>query len=225
MDISEGSKTWKRAFNADQPSKKVHTFGRPPLLEAISLLPVAGRVSNYITKERSLKKEPIFDLNGPLMEPPNPGPYAGVPLGGLGGGSIGRGCQGEFRRWSLFPGRYIHKIVHADVFSIRVKRNGVIHATVLSVHPPENSTSNSMPGMDCSLLSTWDWSMGKDCATYYARFPLSWTVYENPVPGVRVIISQVSPVSNTFPQDTYYVPMFLYFLNRNVCSSILKYNS
>lgn len=32
------------------------------------------------------------------------GPYAGVPCGGIGGGCIGRGYRGDFRRWSLFPG-------------------------------------------------------------------------------------------------------------------------
>ena len=36
---------------------------------------------------------------GIALEPPNPGPYSGVPLGGLGGGNIGRGYRGEFRRW------------------------------------------------------------------------------------------------------------------------------
>ena len=36
---------------------------------------------------------------GIALEPPNPGPYSGVPLGGLGGGNIGKGYRGEFRRW------------------------------------------------------------------------------------------------------------------------------
>ena len=32
--------------------------------------------------------------------------YLGVPLGGLGAGTIGRGWQGDFNRWQLTPGMY-----------------------------------------------------------------------------------------------------------------------
>lgn len=35
--------------------------------------------------------------------------------------------------------------------------------------------------------------MSPACGTYHALHPRSWTVYENPVPGVTVVIEQVSP--------------------------------
>ena len=124
----------------------------------IELVPHSG---SYISNERRNNREPIFDLNGIGLEPPNPGPHGGVPCGGLGGGAIGKGFRGGFNRWSLFPGKYIHRTVHASQFSLRVKRRGQTHAVVLSTTRPPTS----------SLLSSWDWSMKSDCATYHAVFP------------------------------------------------------
>ena len=66
-------------------------------------------------------RQPIFDLSGIDLHPPDPGPVAGVPLGGLGGGAIGRGWKGDFNRWSLWPGRYRFGAVLADQFAIRVR--------------------------------------------------------------------------------------------------------
>ena len=38
----------------------------------------------------------------------------GVPLGGIGCGSIGRGWKGEFNRWQLTPGMYNYTYVEAN---------------------------------------------------------------------------------------------------------------
>lgn len=75
--------SWKRKLDAPLPSDAVHTFARPPILEALSLLPVAYRVASYLSTEQSAGRDPIFDLQGMFLEPPNPGPHAGVPLGVL----------------------------------------------------------------------------------------------------------------------------------------------
>lgn len=182
--------SWTRNFSTPDPSKSIHTFSRPPILEALNLLPVAFRVGSYINSERSNGREPIFDLNGIGLEPPNPGPHGGCPCGGLGGGAIGRGFRGDFRRWSLFPGRYIHRQVEADQFSLRIKRtstNGQVKIDAIVLGLPPNGYNSS------SLLSSWNFNMKPDCATYHAIFPRSWTVYKNPLPDVTVIIRQVSP--------------------------------
>ena len=53
----------------------------------------------------------------PFMDPLNPvrmEPLYGVPVGGIGCGTIGRGFKGEFCRSSLRPGIYKHKINVAD---------------------------------------------------------------------------------------------------------------
>lgn len=74
---------WNRRIDAENPSPSVHNFARPPILEVLSLLPLAYRVGSYLHEERRNGREPIFDLNGIGLEPPNPGPHAGVPCGGL----------------------------------------------------------------------------------------------------------------------------------------------
>ena len=73
--------TWRRRFNALDPHSSVHNFTRPSLYEILHLLPIAYRVSSYINTERNNNREPIFDMSGIALEPPKPGPHAGVPLG------------------------------------------------------------------------------------------------------------------------------------------------
>lgn len=172
------SSSWTRKLDASMPSSSTHWFARPPLLEALSLLPVAYRVGSYIQEERSQNKDPIFDLSGFLLEPPNPGPHAGVPLGGIGSGCIGKGWRGDFNRWSLHPGRYIHKAIHANNFYLRVKRANSIHTKILSVFPDQ---SGILPPLSAGT------------ATYHAVHPRAWTVFEQPVPGTRVTLRQISP--------------------------------
>lgn len=45
----------------------------------------------------------------------------GVPIGGLGSGSIGRGYRGEFCRFQLKPGIYEYNTVYADQFIVTIK--------------------------------------------------------------------------------------------------------
>ena len=42
----------------------------------------------------------------------------GVPLGGIGCGSIGRGWKGDFNRWQLTPGMYNYTYVEANQVSL-----------------------------------------------------------------------------------------------------------
>ena len=104
--------------------------------------------------------------------------------GGIGGGCIGIGYKGDFRRWSLYPGKYVHKIVLPNQFSIRIKRRGVTQSKVLSTFDkPQNSD-----------LSTWNWSIPKSKVSYYALNPRSWTEIKEPVPQVNIVIEQMSPI-------------------------------
>ena len=67
---------WSRKLEDPLPKNTVHAFSRPPILEALQLLPVAYRVGSYIAGERSAGREPIFDLNGITLSPPLPVSYA-----------------------------------------------------------------------------------------------------------------------------------------------------
>ena len=102
------------------------------------------------------------------------GTYAGVPLGGLGTGSIGRTHRGDFARWHLEVGKHAFAPVAADGFSIFVGRpGGGGTATVLSTLRPD-------------ALPAWGWTLPEGAGTYHALFPRAWQAFEPEVLGVRL---------------------------------------
>ena len=65
------------------------------------------------------------------------GEFHGVPIGGLGTGSIGRTYRGDVARWHLEVGRHRHEAVAADGFSLFVGGpEGPRRAVVLSALRP-----------------------------------------------------------------------------------------
>jgi beta-glucosidase 2, glycosyl-hydrolase family 116 N-term len=191
-DPSIPNTCWARCLADPLPDSSIHRPARPGLLESLTLLPIGLRVGSYLRRERKAGRDPIFDLNGPLMMPPQPGPYAGVPLGGIGGGSIGRGFRGDFRRWTLWPGRTVQRAVNADQFSVRVAPSdgsGHAAARVLSVEKASDVEH---------ALRKWKWGLDPAKVHYCALYPRAWHVYDEPVPGVQLTCRQVSPV---LPQE------------------------
>lgn len=168
---------WRRRLD-DLPPDPGHPF-RPGLREAISLLPMALRVRLRARADRQTGREAPIDPFNAL----DPGPLMGVPLGGLGGGTITRGWRGDFCRWQLQAGVYAYRTVAADQFSLMAQRPGQApQAVVLNPAQP--------PG---GALDAWGWGLDGAGATYHALFPRAWTVYEAPLPGLRLTCRQVSP--------------------------------
>src|SRR5262245_3579653 len=62
------------------------------------------------------------EVGHPRVEQPliDDGPWAGVPIGGLGSGSIGTTQRGDFARWHLRVGRHTYRPVPACAFSVFV---------------------------------------------------------------------------------------------------------
>ncbi|MCK4845586.1 MAG: hypothetical protein KAS95_07920, partial [Candidatus Heimdallarchaeota archaeon] len=90
---------------------------------------------------RSDKKQGKEFMN--LFSFPKASAHHGVPVGGLGGGTIGRGWRGEFFRWQLKPGIYHHKSVEANQFSVFIKRkDGSTYSTVLNPDHPKTGKLN-----------------------------------------------------------------------------------
>lgn len=54
--------------------------------------------------------------------------FLGVPLGGIGGGTIGRGFKGEFCRYQVVPGMYEYGVVQANQFIVNIQNSD--HLTV-----------------------------------------------------------------------------------------------
>ncbi len=130
-----------------------------------------------------------------------PGPHQGVPIGGIGAGAIGRGWRGDFRRWQRRPGIYQHGVVWADQFSLFVRRPGQPgQAQVLHPGAPADQS-----------LAAWQWGVPGYRATYHALFPRAWTVYEQPLPGIRLICRQLSPViPHNYRESSYPAGHFLW---------------
>jgi len=79
------------------------------------------------------------------------GPWGGVPLGGLGSGSIGRTPRGDFARWHLDIGTHRFESIPACQFSVFVDgRTSSAHA--LSTIRPDT-------------LSAWNWDLPEGAGT------------------------------------------------------------
>ena len=148
-------------------------------------------------RARKQKKAGFDPIN--LFNPPQPGPTMGVPLGGIGCGSITRGWRGDFRRWALRPGTYSYDVVYADQFSLFVQRPGKLaQSQVLYTDHPSKEQ-----------LSGWQWDMPPSCAVYHALFPRAWTTYKNPLPGISLTCRQISPViAGNYRESSFPVVVF-----------------
>lgn len=147
------------------------------------ILGLAGpilRMRGYANALRKSGRDVYMDIFSKL----DPGPVMGVPLGGIGGGTVTRGWRGDFVRWQLRPGMYEYQSAAANQFSVRVQREGQpLKATVLNPHMPESG-----------LLHGWGWNLTGKRSTYHALYPRAWTVYEEPDPNLRLTCRQISPV-------------------------------
>lgn len=132
----------------------------------------------WYKKTQVEKKAPFIDMFGaqPLRQ------IYGVPLGGIGGGTITRGWRGEFCRWQLNPGMYTYKTVTANQFTVCLRRGGqTVYQQVLSVERPP-------------MLQGWNWGYCGEYAFYHALYPRAWTVYHLPGQNVTLTCRQISPV-------------------------------
>ena len=125
------------------------------------------------------------------------GPWGGVPLGGLGAGSIGRTHRGDFARWHLDVGRHRFETIPADQFSVYVaKGGGDRSAHVLSTIRPET-------------LPSWNWDLPEGAGTYHGLFPYAWFDYDWPELPVRLTQRQFSPViPGNYRESSYPVGIF-----------------
>ena len=171
------------------PSAWTRRFDEEPLIEAspmkISLkllweqLPTILRISKQSREDAKKGKPSVLDVFRGIPFSPD----QGLPLGGLGGGTVTRGFRGDFNRWQMQPGITRFDCVLADQFSLFAQRPGEeSQAQVLNPKQPQ-----------VTHLDAWKWGMPPEKGTYHALFPRAWTVYEEPLPGLRLTCRQVSP--------------------------------
>jgi non-lysosomal glucosylceramidase len=124
------------------------------------------------------------------------GPWGGVPIGGLGSGSIGRTHRGDFARWHLEVGEHRFETIPANQFSVFVGRGGERRAHVLSTIRPD-------------ALPAWGWDLPVGSGTYHALYPYAWFEYDWDVLPVRILQRQFSPViPHNYRESSYPVGIF-----------------
>ncbi|KAF6159699.1 hypothetical protein GIB67_029957 [Kingdonia uniflora] len=195
--------TWQRKLNSVGNVPKEFTLFMP---EMIHMAPIGYRLWRHVKDETSKGRVPIMDpFNKRLVTSCH-----GVPLGGIGAGSIGRSYKGEFQRWQLFPTTCEEKTVFANQFSIFVSRpNDKRYSTVLSPVSPDVLKEGSISG-----IGSWDWNLSGENSTYHAMYPRAWTVYEGePDPELRIVCRQMSPfIPHNYKESSFPVAVFTYTL-------------
>ncbi|CAI6006757.1 unnamed protein product, partial [Closterium sp. NIES-64] len=141
------------------------------------VLPLGVRLWSHNQREKSQGRVPVID---PFSRETQPSACHGVPLGGIGACSIGRGFQGEFNRWQFAAGQCEDAPVEADQFSVFITRQAE------PSRPTLKFSSVLYPGVPKGVrrkasgsgIDAWGWNMDGSRSTYYALFPRAWTVYQ-----------------------------------------------
>ena len=169
---------WKRRF--DEKPLRPWRSRRLSLKGFFQMLPLIVRAVSYTLNERRHGRQPFMDTVQGMKITPD----MGVPLGGLGGGTVTRGFRGDFVRWQMAPGLVHYGAVSADQFSLWARRPGAA---------PQAMVLNPCAS-PATALSTWGWGLPEAKGTYHALFPRAWTTYDEPLPGLQLTCRQVSPV-------------------------------
>ncbi|KAM3191210.1 hypothetical protein ACQJBY_068876 [Aegilops geniculata] len=192
--------TWQRKF--DDEGKKVamlsmttDIFTVIPLIFKMLRLHVEGIAKNQVA---------VYDPLRKWMD----NCYRGVPLGGLGSGSIGRSYRGYFQQFQIFPRIYEEKPILANQFSAFVSRpGGKSYSTVLSA-----PTAHLLKGIDKDGIGSWDWKLKEKNCNYHGLFPRSWTIYDGePDPEIKITCRQISPfIPHNYKESSFPVAVFTF---------------
>ncbi|XP_021287573.1 non-lysosomal glucosylceramidase-like [Herrania umbratica] len=204
------SLTWQRQLSS---------IGKPPtgfglgFNEIIHMAQIGFRLWRYTKEEEAKGRVSIFDIFRKHLVTCD----HGVPLGGIGAGSIGRGYRGEFQRFKLFPKVCEEGPILANQFSAFVSRpNGNKCSTVLCARSPEVPKESTGLGIE-----SWDWNLKGEKCTYHALFPRSWTIYEGqPDPELRISCHQISPfIPHNYKESSFPVSVFTFTLSNTGSTS------
>ncbi|PWA89841.1 hypothetical protein CTI12_AA107380 [Artemisia annua] len=206
LDFDSGAPpehAWRRKLNSHAGILKEFSV---TFMEALKMIRLGIRLWSYVREEASHGRKAPID---PFNRDGKPSATHGVPLGGMGSGSITRGFRGEFRQFQIIPGACENAPMMANQFSIFIKRdNGnKKYASVLS--PGQHDGTGRDQG-----LSSWGWNLNGHNSTYHALFPRAWTVYDGePDPELKVSCRQISPfLPHNYRDSSLPTTVFVYTL-------------
>ncbi|KAJ8755469.1 hypothetical protein K2173_019267 [Erythroxylum novogranatense] len=197
---------WRRRLNSHANILKEFSV---TFKEAIKMVRLGIRLWSYVREEASYgRKAPIDPFT---RESCKPSASQGVPLGGMGSGSISRGFRGEFRQWQIVPGTREASPVMANQFSIFISRDGgnKSYASVLAPGQHEGLGKATDHG-----ISSWGWNLSGQHSTYHALFPRAWTIYDGePDPELKISCRQISPfIPHNYRDSSLPTAVFVYTL-------------
>ncbi|ERN18870.1 non-lysosomal glucosylceramidase isoform X1 [Amborella trichopoda] len=197
---------WRRRLNSHANLLKEFSV---TFMEALKMIRLGVRLWSYVREEASHgRKAPIDPFT---RESCKPSASLGVPLGGMGSGSISRGFRGEFRHWQISPGLHEPSPVMANQFSIFISRDGgnKKYASVLS--PGEHEGIGKLGDQG---ISSWGWNLSGQHSTYHALFPRAWTIYDGePDPELKISCRQISPfIPRNYQESSLPTSVFVYTL-------------
>ncbi|KAL8162878.1 hypothetical protein V2J09_014367 [Rumex salicifolius] len=197
---------WRRRLNGHANILKEFSI---TFKEAIKMVRLGIRLWSYVREEASYgRKAPIDPFT---KETCKPSASQGVPLGGMGSGSISRGFRGEFRLWQIVPGKCEASPVMPNQFSIFVSRDGGAkrYASVLAPGVHEGLGKSSDQG-----ISSWGWNLSGQNSSYHALFPRAWTIYDGePDPDLKISCRQISPfIPHDYRDSSLPTAVFVYTL-------------
>ncbi|CAN8290131.1 unnamed protein product [Cochlearia groenlandica] len=200
--------SWERKLNSEAKTPSEFKLGKR---DHLHMFPLGYRLWRHTKEEAAKGRATIFDI---FRKHHVTGDH-GVPLGGIGAGSIGRSYKGEFQQFKLFPKVCEEAPILTNQFSVFVTRpGGVKHSTVLCPKKPEMIKDNGgylCRGQAPNIgIESWDWNMTGEKSTYHALYPRSWTVYEGePDPELRIVSRQVSPfIPHNYEESSLPVSVF-----------------
>lgn len=197
---------WRRRLNSHANILKEFSV---TFMEAIKMVRLGLRLWSYIREEAAQgRKAPIDPFT---RERCKPSASQGVPLGGMGSGSISRGFRGEFRQWQITPGTCDASPIMANQFSIFISRDGgrKSFASVLAPGQHEGLGKSGDQG-----ISSWGWNLNGQHSTYHALFPRAWTIYDGePDPDLKISCRQISPfIPHNYQDSSLPASVFVYTL-------------
>ncbi|CAL9232258.1 unnamed protein product [Arabidopsis halleri] len=193
--------TWQRKLNSKVKNPSEFKMS---IRDVLHLFPIGYRLWRHTKEEAKKGRVSMYDI---FKKRQVTGDH-GVPLGGIGGGSIGRSYKGEFQQFKLFPKVCEEAPILTNQFSVFVSRPGdVNYSTVLCPTKPK-----SVKGKTEDLgIESWDWNMKGDKSMYHALYPRSWTVYNEPDPELRIVSRQISPfIPHNYKESSLPVSVFAF---------------
>ncbi|CAH2108414.1 unnamed protein product [Euphydryas editha] len=121
----------KLALNHEFPLKsKQLIIPRPK--QILEMMPLTTRYIKYYIARKIQKRRPIMDYVNMISSKQ----MYGCPIGGIGGGTIGRGFKGEFCRFQLTPGIYEYVTIPECQFIVNIRnaKKETIFQSVLSTY-------------------------------------------------------------------------------------------